>query len=196
VIPDLDPTSGRLPFQGADRPYTTTLDEFESRFVDHAPGEARRRLIWDAFSVWLRLARDTLPGARLWVSGSFITEKTAPSDIDVVLVIRPEHGPVLGPVLDPRVRVLLTHLNVESTQPGGLVARLQPIGGLLDGFVCPEQYREIVDFWQQAWSTEFDKTTCAPTGVRMGYLAGPRKGRVLAGQGACDGSFGVAGVVA
>ena len=29
-----------------------------------------------------------------------------------------------------------------------------------------------------------------------GAKAGPRKGRVLAGQGACDGSFGVAGVVA
>lgn len=170
VIPDLDPTSGRLPFQGADRPYTTTLDEFEARFVDHAHGAARRRLIWDAFNVWLRLARDTLPGARLWVSGSFVTEKTEPSDIDVVLVIRPEHEPALAPVLDDRVRVLLTHLNVASTQPGGLAAKLQPIGGLLDGFICPEHHQKNVDFWQQAWSTEYDKTTSAPTGTRMGYL--------------------------
>jgi hypothetical protein len=170
VIPDLDPTSGRLPFQGTESPYTTTLDELESRFVDRAPGEARRRLIWDAFNVWLRLARDTLPGARLWVSGSFVTDKIEPSDIDVVLVIRPEHEPVLGPMLDPRVRVLLTHLGVQAAQPAGVVEKLQPIGGLLDGFICPEHLQQNVDYWQRVWSTEFDKVTGAPTDVRMGYL--------------------------
>jgi hypothetical protein len=170
VIPDLDPTSGRLPFQGADRPYGTTVDELRARYVDGTPAGGRRSLIWDAFDVWLRLARGTLPGARLWISGSFITDKAEPSDVDVVLVVSPEHQPVLAPALDSRVRGLLTHLDVTAGQPAGNVAKLQPIGGLLDGFLCPAHGPELVTYWQQAWSTEYDKMTGQPTGVRMGYL--------------------------
>ena len=169
VIPELDPVTHRLPFTDSGSPYLATLDEIRNRYVDGRLGSPRRRLIWQAFSLWGSLTAETLPGARIWISGSFVTDKTYPSDLDAILVVEARHEKLLEPLADD-VRVLLTHRNIKAEQPAGEAERLQPVGGLIDGFICPGHSADHVAYWQTAWSTEYDKVTRLPTGVRMGYL--------------------------
>lgn len=170
MIPALDPETHRLPFSAPDAPIVASLEEIAERFVASAPGRPRRERVWDAFMLWKDLADEALPGATFWLSGSFLTDRERPSDLDVVAVLEPHHTSELRPLVTDRVRVLLTHLNLLAEQPAGLAPRLQPVGGLIDGFACYGWVPENVSWWQDAWSTEYDKTTHEPTGVRMGYV--------------------------
>lgn len=170
VIPPLDAATGKLPFAAEDQPYVATLNEVHQRYVKDAPEPARRGVIWRAFQVWHELAQTVAPGSRYWISGSFLTEKARPSDLDVILVWDEAHLDAFHPELSQDARVLLSHLTVSAVQPAGTVDKLQPMGGLIDGFYAPSWIPEHTAVWQQRWSTEYDKTTRQPTGVRMGYL--------------------------
>lgn len=170
VIPALDPSTGRLPFRGDKRPFAATIDEVRQRFVDAAPTPERRERIWDAFLLWDQLAQRELPGANYWLSGSFLTEKVRPSDLDVILVLKPGHLRTMTPEPTVAARVLLTHLGVTASKPSGTAERLQPMGGLIDGHWCYSWMPEYVRLWRFQWSSVYDKTTRAPTGVRMGYV--------------------------
>lgn len=172
-IPPLDQRTGRLPFRGEDAPYGATLKEVQHRFVSTQPHESARRraTIWRAFRLWHSLALTEFPGATYWLSGSFLTDRTRPSDLDVILLVDETHvRRSLFPVTSTGARVLLTHRDLEAEQPTGWTERLQPMGGLIDGFYCPTYSQDAVSYWQGAWSTEYDKQTRTPTGVRMGYL--------------------------
>ena len=170
VIPPLDPATGRLPFQGEDRPFRAALPEVHQRFVEGHVGEEHRTRIWAAFTLWHELVQQELPGARYWLSGSYLTDRPRPSDLDVILVLKPGHLKAMTPEPTPEARVLLTHLGVTSSQPSGTAERLQPVGGLVDGHWCYSWIPEHVQLWQSRWSNVYDKATRAPTGVRMGYV--------------------------
>lgn len=168
MIPELDPATGRLPFVDARAPCEASVAEVHERFVDGVPAPQHRQRIWAAFELWHSLASDVFPNARLWISGSFLTDVDRPSDLDVVLVLEPEHGYRLSP-LDPKARVLLTHQELRARHPPGTAPRLQAMGGLIDGHVCPGWVPDQVAHWQEQWSTEFDESQ-RPTGVRLGYV--------------------------
>jgi len=170
VIPPLDPMTDRLPFRGEDRPFVATLDEVRGRFVERVRTPERRRHIWSAFLLWHELAQREFPGVRYWLSGSFLTGKDRPSDLDVILVLKPGHVSVMTPEPTIEARVLLSHLQVTAAQPSGTVEKLQPMGGLIDGLWCYSWVPEDVAVWQLRWSSEYDKAAGRPTGARMGYL--------------------------
>lgn len=169
-IPSLDPSTGRLPFIGEDQPYQVTLGAVRKRFVDEAPGAERRSRIWRAFALWQEVTFEEIPGARYWLSGSFLTARPLPSDLDVVVVLEPQHQALLVPEVADSVRPLLTHKGVQANWPQGLASRLQPTAGLVDAHVCFGYVPANVAQWQLDWTTEFDKALGRPTGVRMGYL--------------------------
>lgn len=163
AIPQLDPATGRLPYVGDDRPYVASLAEIHQRYVRRISNAPRRAQIWRAFRLWHTLAQAELPGVRYWLSGSFLTNKTSPSDLDVILVLEPRHVRAFTPTASDSVRVLVSHLNVFAEQPAGAAAKLQPVGGLIDGFYCPGWIPEYTRIWQARWTTEFDKATHRPT---------------------------------
>lgn len=64
-----------------------TFDEMRSTwgFTEHRSG------LIDQLEKLLVLVRKVVPVCAVWVSGSFLTDKEAPSDIDVVLLIDEDH---------------------------------------------------------------------------------------------------------
>ena len=170
MIPLLDPATHRQPFAGEDRPYRATLSEVHARFVAGAPTPQTRERIWSAFLLWSELAQQEFPGSRYLLSGSFLTDKQRPSDLDVILVLEPGHVAAMTPEPTIGARVLLSHLTVTAAQPSGTTAKLQPMGGLVDGFWCYGWVPAQMAVWQFRWSSVYDKVAGKPTGGRMGYL--------------------------
>lgn len=132
--------------------HRATLPELHLRFVVEAPQRARRQLIFDALAVYAELTWALLPGARLWVDGGFVTHKQEPpNDVDVAIVLDPT---VALPVetTEEVVLPLLTMQGVTYVKPapGGYVERLQPFGGLIDGFLALDELDR--QFWAGWWS--------------------------------------------
>ena len=127
------------------------MPEIYATFVMGAPHQARRALIYSALSVWTQLVWDLLPGSSLWVDGGFVTLKPeSPKDVDVV-ILTPPGTPIVG--VD-RLHPLLTMENVSYNLPDGTVGglqRLQPMGGLVDGFLVPATDGNKVAFWDGWW---------------------------------------------
>ena len=170
TIPDLNASTARLPFIGEDKPYQVTLGAVHKRFVSDAPASERRSRIWRAFALWQEVTYEEIPGARLWLSGSFLTDRPLPSDLDVLVVLEQHHETLFAPEVAASVRPLLTLRDVTANWPLGVAARLQPNAGLVDAHICFGRIPQNVAQWQLDWTTEFDKTIGRPTGVRMGYL--------------------------
>ncbi|MFI9119021.1 DUF6932 family protein [Streptomyces bikiniensis] len=81
---DLDPNTGLLP-PGR---YAASLDDLYAQLVS-STGSATREAIWDEWAQH-RAVMDAVAGAttRLWVGGSFVSDKPDPSDIDVTYLLR------------------------------------------------------------------------------------------------------------
>mgnify|MGYP001188826815 CR=1 FL=1 len=82
AVPAIDATTGHLDVGR----HGATLDELKARFVD-APEYAQsmtRRSIWSDFESATAGLRGRLPVAWVWISGSFISTKLDPDDIDVI----------------------------------------------------------------------------------------------------------------
>ncbi|ORL03395.1 hypothetical protein A6F55_09240 [Prescottella equi] len=148
---------GRLP-EGLHR---GTFKDLRIRFVDGAPHPERREMLMDALEFYADQVWSLLPTARLWVNGGFVTHKPwAPKDIDVVNVVRAREIDCLDlPTLLP----LLTH----EAQDG---SRVQPMGGLIDGFHAVRGDAEKLLYWQDWWSTVTDVDGNAIPGIRKGYV--------------------------
>lgn len=116
------------------------------------------------------MAQQEFPGARYLLSGSFLTDKPRPSDLDVILVLKPGHLVTMTPEPTIGARVLLSHLTVTAAQPSGTMDKLQPMGGLVDGFWCYGWVPTHLAIWQFRWSSVYDRVAGTPTGARMGYV--------------------------
>ncbi|MFF7127565.1 DUF6932 family protein [Streptomyces sp. NPDC008240] len=83
-MPKLDPVTGLLP-PGR---YAATLDELYTTLVQ-STGSAARQEIWEEWTQH-RLMVETLAGGinRMWLGGSFVSEKPDPGDIDVTYLIQ------------------------------------------------------------------------------------------------------------
>jgi hypothetical protein len=149
---------GRLP-EGR---HEATLDEIRERFVEEAPNRARRDLIFRALLVYADIVRSLFPEARLWINGGFVTHKSeAPKDVDVVIV---SEAP--DTVTIEQVAPLLTLQGVASEQPRLGIERLQPVGGLVDGFFANASMSDLLDYWDGQWS----RVNGAPDTERKGYV--------------------------
>ncbi|WP_442759633.1 DUF6932 family protein [Streptomyces pseudogriseolus] len=82
-LPELDPATGMLP-PGR---YAATLDQLYTTLVE-STGSAIRQGIWEEWEQH-RLTVETLAGgvSRMWIGGSFVSDKSDPGDIDVTYLI-------------------------------------------------------------------------------------------------------------
>jgi hypothetical protein len=124
-------------------PYAGTLADLHQRFVVESPNhnELRQR-VFTALELHLSLLSDIGGPAKVWVNGGFITFKAAPPhDVDLVYLCRDESH--MGHMLrSDGIYELLTLQNVIVGSPaaGGL-AKVQPVGGLVDAFLAVRRPR-------------------------------------------------------
>ncbi|WP_108719513.1 hypothetical protein [Miniimonas sp. S16] len=139
--------------------HRASMAEVEEVFVVGAPFEAERRILWDAFKAYRSVALAHYPSARFWVNGGFVTHKTwaAPHDIDVCVVV-------------PGAEVLAVGQAGEHlwTTPGP--PRIQPMAGLVDGFLAVAEMLDDLNYWRSMWTSVTDSDGTADPGRRKGYL--------------------------
>jgi hypothetical protein len=129
--------------------HPATLDEVEKVFVDAAPFMAQRGRIFRALVLYAEVVWERLPEAVLWVDGGFVTHKDweAPHDADVAVL-----AAGYSPNDHPDDAHLWTLQGVSVEEPMlDFVKRVQPMGGLIDGFFVPSEVEAAVDWWRQFW---------------------------------------------
>jgi len=65
--------------------HSMTLQALHSLAVAPFPEDARRSELFQKLSIWANALRAAGVNGKLWLDGSFLTEKTHPGDIDCVL---------------------------------------------------------------------------------------------------------------
>lgn len=139
-------------------PHPATLKEVSDHFVDAAPHREVRAELFSALELYAGLVWSILPSARLWVDGGFASHKTwaAPGDIDVVIVASLNEASVLTSGELERLTALLTLQDVSAASPELTADRIQPMGGLIDGFIIvddgAEAGRASMEYWFDLWS--------------------------------------------
>jgi hypothetical protein len=127
------------------------LADIYERLVFDAPHQNDREILFSALNAYLGGARRIIPSGRAWVGGAFISRtETVPRELDVVL-IPDEWGSLKR--LDEAGRSafygLLTLRGVIVGQPAMYLDQVQPVGGMLDGFLCYPGDEEV---WEDVWA--------------------------------------------
>jgi hypothetical protein len=163
----IPPTSGKYATLPVGR-HAATLDEIHESFVEHAPFRERRELIFRALSLYIDLVSPKFSASRYWIDGGFVTHKKweEPEDADVLVVVPPEeHGKVISPEFLP----FWTLMQTRPVQPSVYADKVHPMGGLIDGFIEPDN-PTILRVWDLRWSSVRDEDHNVVPGVRKGYL--------------------------
>lgn len=140
--------------------HKATLAEVAELFVERAPFSDDRAVVWDTFLVYRRRVLALLPSARFWIDGGFVTHKTwaPPKDLDVVILAPPAEIDAVELELDP----LLTDIHADP--------RHQPMGGLIDGFLCALGSGESTAYWSHTWTRVTDCQGELVPGEVKGYV--------------------------
>ena len=128
------------------------LSDIYERFVWDAPQRNERELPFSALNGYIGTIAKIISSGRVWVSGGFSTRLSGmANDVDVV-VIPDEWGAIKR--LDATGRAalygMMTLRGVIVEQPVMHLEQVQPVGGLLDGFLCRPGDE---DAWDAVWST-------------------------------------------
>lgn len=84
-----------------------TLESFKELTVKPFPDSKRREPLWSNLSVYLDLLEATGLKARVWLDGSFVTEKIEPDDIDLVVVGDLQSFPLMSVEVRQQLKLLL-----------------------------------------------------------------------------------------
>jgi hypothetical protein len=127
------------------------LADIYERLVFDAPHSNEREILFSALNSHLGVARSVIPAGRAWIGGPFVERReSVPRGLDVVLI--PEEWGSLkrytGPARDA-LYGLLTLRGVIIGQPVTYLDQVQPVAGLLDGFLC---FPGDEDTWEATWS--------------------------------------------
>jgi hypothetical protein len=77
--------------------HETTLEQMRERFVINP----KRTLLWGRFEEFLGWAVSTGKFSHAYIDGGFITNKSAPEDIDLILQTRARYGPEAFSAMEP-----------------------------------------------------------------------------------------------
>jgi hypothetical protein len=151
------------------------LAEIESVFVLSAPYQRERQLVFEALRLYVRLVQRILPSGSLWIDGGFVTHKRweAPHDVDVCIALDEGQRQAAPPSAAIDLQDLITHLDViERDGAGGGVIhpRLQPMGGLVDGFLVDLDDPVNVAYWERLWSSVMGPGRVPIDGAVKGYV--------------------------
>lgn len=127
------------------------LSDVYERFVWDAPHRNDREILFSALSGYLGVVTRIVPSGRAWVGGELsVRTDGLPRDVDVVLL--PDDWGSLKRLDGPARAALygqLTLRGVIAEQPVMYLEQVQPVGGLLDGYLC---HPGDEDTWEAAWS--------------------------------------------
>jgi hypothetical protein len=157
--------------------HAATFDEVYETFVEQAPFSDERQLIFDALRLYTRAVAREFTDLTLWINGGFVTHKTwaAPKDSDVAVVVpSADHTRVFNdPAASERMCAYQTVHNMTaflSATTAVHATRLQPMAGLVDGFVIPDEPMQMA-LWDYRWSLVNDENgNLLPDTFRKGYL--------------------------
>ncbi len=129
------------------------LADVYERLVFDAPHQNDREILFSALNSYLGVARRIMPTGRAWIGGS-LTARTqhVPRGLDVVLI--PDEWGALKRLDDEgrsALYGLLTLRGVIVGQPAMYLEQVQPVGGMLDGFLCRPGDEEI---WEEVWAAD------------------------------------------
>ncbi|HKN51028.1 MAG TPA: hypothetical protein VJX66_00940 [Amycolatopsis sp.] len=127
------------------------LADIYERLVFDAPHQNEREILFSALNSYLGVAHRIIGSGRAWIGGAFVTRTPhPPQGLDVVLI--PDEWGALKR-LDSAGRSalygLLTLRGVIVGQPAMYLDQVQPVGGMLDGFLCRPGDE---DTWESVWS--------------------------------------------
>ncbi|EMD25411.1 DUF6932 family protein [Amycolatopsis azurea] len=127
------------------------LADVYERLVFDAPHQNDREILFSALNSYLGVARRIMPTGRAWIGGD-LTARTphTPLGLDVVLI--PDEWGALKRLDDAgrsALYGLLTLRGVIVGQPAMYLDQVQPVGGMLDGFLCRPGDEEI---WEEVWA--------------------------------------------
>ncbi|KDN20457.1 DUF6932 family protein [Amycolatopsis rifamycinica] len=127
------------------------LADVYERLVFDAPHQNDREILFSALNSYLGVARRIIPSGRAWIGGELIT-RTAhpPRSLDVVLI--PDEWGALKRLDDAgrsALYGLLTLRGVIVGQPAMYLDQVQPVGGMLDGFLCRPGDEDV---WAEVWA--------------------------------------------
>jgi hypothetical protein len=121
------------------------------RLVFDAPHQNEREILFSALNSYLGVARRVIPAGRAWIGGALtVRSDEVPSGLDVVLI--PDEWGALKRLDDAgrsALYSLLTLRGVIIGQPAMYLDQVQPVGGILDGFLC---YPGDEETWEVVWS--------------------------------------------
>jgi hypothetical protein len=150
--------------------HPATLEQVYEIFVENAPFRTEREVIFGALALYANLLRNACSDLALWVNGGFISHKpwAAPKDADVVCVV--PSAQYSNMCSNPLVLSLITLQGVSASSPPVTISRLQPMAGLIDGFII-EDVPASTDLWHFNWSLVKDEHgNLLPPATRKGYL--------------------------
>ncbi|MGW9168422.1 DUF6932 family protein [Agromyces sp. NPDC055658] len=156
MLPAIDLDTGHLPLGR----YLTTLDQLEERYVTGQEYDASttRQGIWNDFLDVTKGLRGMLPVCYVWVSGSFISSKLNPEDIDVMYWCEDvdfNRVRTSGTIVEQYVLQTIAQSRLRSVTGHRVDSRIgrwhaRPETGLLD---TPEHhaYARSRGFWDDFW---------------------------------------------
>lgn len=162
----VDPATGWLPV-GI---HSATLDEIHGTFVEEAPFRDERELIFRALSVYLDILRSRFTDPRILLNGGFTTHKAwaAPKDVDLAVGLsNADFKSAYHP--DNHSLITIADGGVNRPQPMPLV-KIQPMGGLVDGYLFPAKLPNHVHYWEDQWGKVKDQQGNEVVGARKGLL--------------------------
>lgn len=151
------------------------MEEIQDRYLPEIPNP-RRQEIWDDFNSLNKLVSEIIPICSIWISGSFLSDKSEPSDIDLLYIFKiddveecvknPIHLSILEDIARNHIRVKLD-MKVDTRL---FIWYPNPTTGLLPQLMEPYAKR---GFWDEFWSRRYKtKGESHPEDalVRQGYL--------------------------
>jgi hypothetical protein len=157
MIPALVEATGALPLGR----YPATLDEVASRYATND----RRRKIWADFLKSTGMVRALATIHSVWLSGSYLTGKDQPGDIDTVYWVTAN---------DPRaMQALVLMTRQHALKTSGLdvdfyALPYEPTPGHRS--VGQRQYSEARGYWDDLWSRIKSTNPDIEKLIRRGYL--------------------------
>ena len=131
--------------------HAAKLPDVYDRFVVDTPNRQDRELPFAALDVHLRLVQRLIPAGKIWIDGSFATRRERPPE-DIDVVVHPADWAALDQlpaVGKAKLYGLLTLQDVHVLMPPLELSRLQPVGGVVDAFLCWPGHETT---WHNQWS--------------------------------------------
>lgn len=155
--------------------YLTTFEEIHERYVESVHN-SRRETIWDDFQNHIRILNTVIPICSVWISGSFVSARETPSDIDIVYILK--NADIQEALKIPQASAILIDISENKFMERQMA--------LIDVYILdwtpnplPSRpphttaYYELRGYWDELWSRRYTvkgEIHSEDALIRHGYL--------------------------